>query len=81
MTMAYDRSFGGRRILVTGGAGFVGSNVVARLAEAGARVTVLDDLFTGQADALPKSRPCCAVTPSPRRAEAGWWCPRCCASA
>jgi len=55
MTMAYDRSFGGRRILVTGGAGFVGSNVVARLAEAGARVTVLDDLFTGQADALPAS--------------------------
>jgi len=53
MTMAYDRSFGGRRILVTGGAGFVGSNVVARLADAGARVTVLDDLFTGQADALP----------------------------
>ncbi|MEI8334826.1 MAG: NAD-dependent epimerase/dehydratase family protein [Chloroflexota bacterium] len=55
MTMAHDRSFGGRRILVTGGAGFVGSNVVARLAEAGARVTVLDDLFTGQADALPAS--------------------------
>ena len=55
MTMAYDRSFGGRRILVTGGAGFVGSNVVARLAGAGARVTVLDDLFTGQADALPAS--------------------------
>jgi UDP-glucose 4-epimerase len=53
MTMAYDRSFGGRRILVTGGAGFVGSNVVARLTEAGARVTVLDDLFTGQADAVP----------------------------
>ncbi len=55
MTFAYDRSFGGRRILVTGGAGFVGSNVVARLAEAGARVTVLDDLFTGQADAVPAS--------------------------
>jgi UDP-glucose 4-epimerase len=53
MTFAYDRSFGGRRILVTGGAGFVGSNVVARLAESGARVTVLDDLFTGQAEAVP----------------------------
>ncbi len=43
----------GRRVLVTGGAGFVGSQLVARLREAGAEVTVLDDLFTGRADALP----------------------------
>lgn len=48
-----ERSFGGRRILVTGGAGFVGSAVTRRLVDAGARVTVLDDLFTGQADAVP----------------------------
>ena len=48
-----DRAFGGRRILVTGGAGFVGSSVVRRLVGAGARVTVLDDLFTGQSDAVP----------------------------
>ncbi len=47
------RAFGGRRILVTGGAGFVGSALTRRLVEAGARVTVLDDLFTGVADALP----------------------------
>jgi len=48
-----ERSFGARRILVTGGAGFVGAAVTSRLVDAGARVTVLDDLFTGKADAVP----------------------------
>lgn len=48
-----ERSFGARRVLVTGGAGFVGSAVTRRLVDAGARVTVLDDLFTGKADAVP----------------------------
>ena len=35
------------RILVTGGAGFVGSNLVKKLSEEGALITVLDDLYTG----------------------------------
>jgi len=48
-----ERSFGARRILVTGGAGFVGAAVTSRLVDAGARVTVLDDLFTGKAEAVP----------------------------
>jgi nucleoside-diphosphate-sugar epimerase len=43
----------GQRVLVTGGAGFVGSATVARLLQVGARVTVLDDFFTGLADSLP----------------------------
>lgn len=43
----------GKRVVVTGGAGFVGSNLVRRLLDAGARVVVLDDLFTGQPDNLP----------------------------
>ena len=42
-------------VLVTGGAGFVGSNLVARLLREGARVTVLDDLFTGRRENLPAS--------------------------
>jgi len=43
----------GHRVLVTGGAGFVGSNTVARLLELKARVTVLDDFFTGERNNLP----------------------------
>ncbi len=42
-------------MLVTGGAGFVGSALVNRLVDAGARVTVLDDLFTGHPEVLPTS--------------------------
>jgi UDP-glucose 4-epimerase len=41
------------RILVTGGAGYVGSVSVARLAEAGHGVVVVDDLTTGHRGAVP----------------------------
>lgn len=41
-------------VLVTGGAGFVGAALVRRLVAAGARVTVLDDLFTGRRENIPE---------------------------
>ena len=41
------------RLLVTGGAGYIGSVVTAHLLAAGHDVTVLDDLSTGHADAVP----------------------------
>jgi len=41
------------RVLVTGGAGYIGSVVAAQLVAAGHEVTVLDDLSTGFADAVP----------------------------
>ena len=40
-------------VLVTGGAGFIGSHVAAQLVARGRRVTVLDDLSGGFADNVP----------------------------
>ena len=42
------------RLLVTGGAGYVGSVCAAHLVRAGHEVVVLDDLSTGHADAVPQ---------------------------
>src|SRR5260370_22568355 len=41
------------RLLVSGGAGYVGSVTAALLVEAGHEVTVVDDLSTGHRDAVP----------------------------
>src|SRR3954465_8823059 len=41
------------RVLVAGGAGYIGSVVTAALLAEGHEVTVLDDLSTGHADAVP----------------------------
>src|SRR6476659_8023718 len=42
-------------ILVTGGAGYIGSHMVLELVDAGEKVVVLDDLSTGFAAAVPES--------------------------
>lgn len=42
----------GKSILVTGGAGYIGSHVVKLLGERGERIVVLDDLSTGNREAV-----------------------------
>ena len=45
--MATNREFGPKRILVTGGAGFIGSHLCARLIEQGQEVLCVDNFYTG----------------------------------
>ncbi len=40
-----DQYFAGKRILITGGLGFIGSNLARRLADAGARLILVDSLI------------------------------------
>ena len=44
-----------RQILVTGGAGFIGSHLVDALIERGAQVKVIDDLTNGKLENLNKT--------------------------
>lgn len=45
------------RVVVTGGAGYIGSHAVRALADAGHAVAVLDDLSAGHEQAVPKGVP------------------------
>ena len=42
------------KCLITGGAGFIGSNLVDRLLKLGHKITVLDNLSTGRLSNLSK---------------------------
>ncbi|EER07853.1 nad dependent epimerase/dehydratase, putative, partial [Perkinsus marinus ATCC 50983] len=44
-------------VLVTGGSGFIGSNLVEELLELGYKVRVLDNLVTGNIQYLPLDHP------------------------
>ena len=45
-----------KRVLVTGGAGFIGSEVVRQLLSQNATVTVLDNFSSGKKQYLPKNK-------------------------
>ena len=49
-------SLQGKKILVTGGCGFIGSHVAQRLVDLGARVVILDDLSRGKEDNIADFR-------------------------
>ncbi|MBK6898643.1 MAG: GDP-mannose 4,6-dehydratase [bacterium] len=55
--MSIDRSYAGKTVLVTGGAGFIGSHLTDRLVALEARVRVLDDLSDGREDNLADAMP------------------------
>ena len=46
-----------RMVLVTGGAGYIGSHTVLALRDEGYNTIVFDDLSTGQRDLLPVDLP------------------------
>ena len=56
-------------VLVTGGAGFIGSHLVELLVDAGARVTVLDNLTSGSTRQSRRRRRCRHIV--------GARCPQC----
>lgn len=50
---AYMSMFANKTVVVTGGAGFLGSNIVTALIGHAKKIIVIDDLFTGRIEAVP----------------------------
>lgn len=48
-----NNDFVGKKVVVTGGAGFIGSNLVSKLVSIGAVVHVIDNLVAGRKEVLP----------------------------
>lgn len=48
----FDRPYGGRRVCVAGGAGFIGLHLVGSLLDLGATVCVIDDLSASELDGV-----------------------------
>ncbi len=55
MTAVQDNLKQASRVLVTGGAGFIGSHVVDRLVKDGGKIRIVDNLATGSLDNILKS--------------------------
>ncbi len=53
-------------VLVTGGAGYIGSHMVHALADVGERVVVVDNLSTGFRIFIPRAVPLISATPATR---------------
>ena len=49
-------NFKDKRVLVTGGAGFIGSQVIKQLIDYNAKITVLDNFSSGKKEYLPKNK-------------------------
>lgn len=62
-----------KRILVTGGAGFLGSHLCDRLVASGAEVICLDNFFTGSKDNVAQLLPTLAL----RSSVTIWFIPSC----
>ena len=46
----------GMKYLITGGAGFIGSNIADKYIENGHKVVVVDDLYTGREKNVPENK-------------------------